>query len=100
MLLTSATVGVEVADAADPDRLAVDPGEQQQSRRRHQVGRRPGGDLGLEVDRLERAVGLADEVGVERGHLGRRRRCDALEGRVKGSSSYSSQVDFSAPVES
>jgi hypothetical protein len=60
-----------MADAAEAGRLAVGEGEEEEAVRRHQVGGRPGGDLGIEVDSGvfavvdQRAVGLADEVGVE-----------------------------------
>ena len=70
-------LGVEVADAADRRRLAVDPGQQHHAARRDQVGWRPGGDLGLDVDLgAERPVGLADEGVVEGEHLGSSRAID------------------------
>lgn len=65
-------VGVEVADAAEPGRFAVNERKEEDAVRRNQVGWRPFGDLLVEVDPGplavvdQRPVGLANEVGVKR----------------------------------
>lgn len=64
-------LGVEVADAAEPGRLAASEGEEEGAVGRHQVSGRAGGDLGVEVDPRffavvdKRPVRLPHEVGVE-----------------------------------
>ena len=50
MLFTSATSVSRWRTPPIAGRVAVDAGEQHHPVRRHQVGRRPGGDLGLDVD--------------------------------------------------
>ncbi len=60
-----------MADAAKTGRLTVGEGQQEDAARGHQVGRRAGGDLLVEVDSRffavvdQRPVSLEDEVGVE-----------------------------------
>ena len=109
MLLTSATGVSRWRTPPSAGRVAVDAGEQQRPVRRVEVGGRSRRDLRLDVDqrRIERPVGLADEVGVEAEHhriaAAGPLETDPREMRLRlrhRSSSYSIQVERSAPVES
>ena len=95
-------LGLEVADASERRRLAADSRQQEDSAWRDQVGGRPGGDFRIDVDEVgpEGAVGLADEVGVERGDAGIVGGDGAeLDAHARSTGSpYSIQVVFSAPV--